>query len=175
MTKKELKTELRTWLYEEFAATHAAVLNIDPKYRAHDAVKDVTRRFIYKFNERLWGTNTWKKGKAGCDGKGICVVPFVHNQQHMDNAHVHIAFHSFPSKLSDDQIAKCFLDAAKHTRGVQYTKPSEERAASEVPKSQLTVYIEPAHLSEKWINYSTRKMSGVDENFLVELMHNTTA
>jgi hypothetical protein len=63
----------------------------------------------------------------------------------------------------------------KNTRGVQYFKPYEIQSEEEILDKDLMVYFNTTQNSNKWINYITRKMSGVDENILFEMMQNTAS
>jgi hypothetical protein len=163
VSNRELKTTGRNWLYKDFPTTHVATVSVEAPYMSDDAVKSVARRFLYKFNEKVWTSNVWKSVN---NQNRIGVVPVIHNQKHMDKAHIHFAFCGFPKRLSEDQLHKLFHSTAQHTRGVQYRWNDANKL-----DGRLKTEFNKVGSSEAWLNYITRKMVGIDDNILIELMH----
>jgi len=163
--RKESKAVLRDWLYK-LPVTHAATVNLKSTHRTTEAVQQVTRRLLFKFNERIWGRNTWKRGTGG---KQLSVLPIIHAEKDVDDSHIHFAFFGFPENLTEQQIQNRFYSAAKHTDGVQFVWQERNSADS---KSRLAVDFERADSGGAWMNYITRKLSGSnDENILYQHMH----
>jgi len=161
--KSKQKVLLDDWLYK-FPVTHAATVNVKWTHRAPEAVEQLTRRLLFKFNERIWNRNTWKNGK-GC--APLSVVPIVHNERDVDMLHIHFAFGGFPERRTDAEIQKMFYQVAEHTPGIQYYS----HAKSTNGKSELAVDFERADNGGAWMNYISRKLSGsTDENILLQHM-----
>jgi hypothetical protein len=163
--KSKQQTLLRDWLFK-LPVTHEATINTRWTHRAPEAVEQLTRRFLFKFNGQIWGKNTWKYGK-GCEP--LSVVPIVHNERDIDSLHIHFAFYGFPATLTDTEIKNRFEDVAKHTDGIQYYSHVNKSTDG---KPSLAVDFGQAKCGGAWMNYITRKLSGsTDENIMFQHMY----
>src|ERR1035437_4971628 len=163
MSKK--KTLLRDWLFK-LPVTHAATANVKWTHRSPEAVEQLTRRLLFKFNGLVWGKNTWKYGR-GCEP--LSVVPIVQNERDVDSLHIHFAFFGFPEKRSEQQIQDMFYKVAKQEGGIQYYSHEHKSTKGD---SNLAVDFGRADSGGAWMNYITRKLSdSTDKNILFQHTH----
>ena len=165
-----MKTESREWLYSSFPYTHIATLQLESAYRNRDAAERTFNRFVYKFNERLWGSNNWKKGTSD---KKLSVLGVIQGKRISETIHLHLAISGFPSKHTERELKNAFYKAALHTHGIQCFWPKRENDYKVPNETDLSVEFDRVGNSGAWLNYITRELSKTNlDDLLIQHVSN---
>lgn len=168
-----MKAESREWLYSSFPCTHIATLQLESDCRTRDAAQRVFNRFVYKFNERLWGGNNWKKGTLD---KKLSVLGTIQGKRCSDNIHLHLAISGFPTKYTERELKNTFYKAALHTGGIQCFWSKRENDYKVTNETDLSVQFEKVGNSGAWLNYITRELSNTNlDDLLIQHVSNPTS
>jgi hypothetical protein len=165
-----MKAESRGWLYSSFPCTHIATLQLESDCRTRDGAQRVFNRFVYKFNERLWGSNNWKKGTSD---KKLSVLGVIQGKCSSDTVHLHLALSGFPNKHTERELKNVFYKAALHTRGIQCFWPKRENDYKVPNETEMAVEFEKVGNSGRWLNYITRELSKTNlDDLLIQHVSN---